>query len=144
MRVEAIFAITAFIKWHEKRLFANRVHHKRRANQMANAPALFVRWLVIGSRARRNIPANLIFLSIHTSFYASVYNSQWRMQGRGPGGPAPLISWSGWLGPPSYPRRSGSGTDSGPLRHDYLIKYAYFDKILFRTVCFYQWSWKLN
>ena len=33
---------------------------------------------------------------------------------------------------------------SGHLRHDYLIKYAYFYKMLFRTVCFYQWSWKLN
>ena len=32
----------------------------------------------------------------------------------------------------------------GHLRHEYLIKYAYFDKMLFRTVCFYQWSWKLN
>ena len=30
------------------------------------------------------------------------------------------------------------------LRHEYLIKCAYFDKMLFRTVCFYQWSWKLN
>ena len=30
------------------------------------------------------------------------------------------------------------------LRHDYLTKNAYFDKMLFRTVCFYQWSWKLN
>ena len=27
---------------------------------------------------------------------------------------------------------------SGHLRLDYLIKYAYFDKVLFRTVCFYQ------
>ena len=35
-------------------------------------------------------------------------------------------------------------TFSGHLGHDYLIKYAYFDKMLFRTVCFYQWSWKLN
>ena len=25
-----------------------------------------------------------------------------------------------------------------PLRHDYLIKYAYFDEMLFRTICFYQ------
>ena len=32
----------------------------------------------------------------------------------------------------------------GNLRHDYLIKYEYFDKMLFRTVCFYQWSRKLN
>ena len=27
---------------------------------------------------------------------------------------------------------------SGHLRHDYLIKYAYFDNMLFKTVCFYQ------
>ena len=30
------------------------------------------------------------------------------------------------------------------LRLDYLIKYAYFDKMLFRAVCFYQWSSKVN
>ena len=58
---------------------------------MANTPALVVRWLVFGSRARRNIPANLIFLSIHTSFL-SVYNSQWWIQGRGPGAPVPPLS----------------------------------------------------
>ena len=29
-------------------------------------------------------------------------------------------------------------SNSGHLRYDYLIKYAYFDKMLFRTVCFYQ------
>ena len=29
-------------------------------------------------------------------------------------------------------------------RHDHLIKYAYFDKMPFSTVCFYQWSRKLN
>ena len=38
----------------------------------------------------------------------------------------------------------GDRRNSGHLRHDYLIKCAYFDKMLFRTVCFYQWSWKLN
>ena len=27
---------------------------------------------------------------------------------------------------------------SGHLKHDYLIKYAYFDNMLFKTVCFYQ------
>ena len=32
--------------------------------------------------------------------------------------------------------RGGGG--GGPLRHDYLIKYAYFDEMLFRTICFYQ------
>ena len=32
----------------------------------------------------------------------------------------------------------------GNLSHDYLIKYEYFDKMLFRKVCFYQWSRKLN
>ena len=26
----------------------------------------------------------------------------------------------------------------------YLIKCVYFDKMLFRTACFYQWSWKLD
>ena len=26
----------------------------------------------------------------------------------------------------------------------YLSKCAYFDKMLFRTACFYQWSWKLD
>ena len=33
---------------------------------------------------------------------------------------------------------------SGHLRHDYIIKYAYFDKMLFRTICFYQWSMKIE
>ena len=40
-------------------------------------------------------------------------------------------------------KKIGDGA-SGHLRHDYLIKYAYFDKILLRMICFYQWSWKLN
>ena len=40
-------------------------------------------------------------------------------------------------------KKIGDGA-SGYLRHDYLIKYAYFDKILLRMICFYQWSWKLN
>ena len=31
--------------------------------------------------------------------------------------------------------RGGGG--GGPLRHDYLIN-AYFDEMLFRTICFYQ------
>ena len=45
----------------------------------------------------------------------------------------------------SYPKKSWFvSVSSGHWRHDYLIKYAYFDKMLFRTVCFYQWSWKLN
>ena len=33
---------------------------------------------------------------------------------------------------------------SSHLSRDYLIINAYFDKMLFRTVCFYQWSQKLN
>ena len=41
----------------------------------------------------------------------------------------------------SVPEEPGT---SGHSRHDHLNKYAYFDKMLFRTVCFYQWSWKLN
>ena len=40
-------------------------------------------------------------------------------------------------------KKIGDGA-SGHLRHEYLIKYAYFDKILLRMICFYQWSWKLN
>ena len=33
---------------------------------------------------------------------------------------------------------------SSHLSRDYLIINAYLDKMLFRTVCFYQWSLKLN
>ena len=33
---------------------------------------------------------------------------------------------------------SGASVSSGHLRRNYLIKYAYFDKVQFRTVCFYQ------
>ena len=42
----------------------------------------------------------------------------------------------------SRKNRTGLQTQatSGMSPQDYLIKYAYFDKILFRTVCFYQWS----
>ena len=32
--------------------------------------------------------------------------------------------------------RGGGGLR--PLRHGYLIKYAYFDEMLFRAICFYQ------
>ena len=40
----------------------------------------------------------------------------------------------------SRKNRTGLQTQatSGMSPQDYLIKYAYFDKILFRTVCFYQ------
>ena len=40
-------------------------------------------------------------------------------------------------------KKIGDGA-SGYLGHDYLIKYAYFDKILFRMICLCQWSWTLN
>ena len=34
--------------------------------------------------------------------------------------------------------RGGGGVGLRPLRHGYLIKYAYFDEMLFRAICFYQ------
>ena len=38
-----------------------------------------------------------------------------------------------------YSKKNSKKNCSGQLRHDYpVIKYAYFDKMLFRTVCFYQ------
>ena len=42
----------------------------------------------------------------------------------------------------SRKKRTGvqTQTTSGMSPHDYLIKYAYFDKIPFWTVCFHQWS----
>ena len=32
----------------------------------------------------------------------------------------------------------GEGGEGHVLRQDYLIRYAYFDEMLFRTICFYQ------
>ena len=40
--------------------------------------------------------------------------------------------------PPPTPSEKIEDGASGYLRHDYLIKYAYFDKNLFRMICFYQ------
>ena len=38
-----------------------------------------------------------------------------------------------------HERLGGGEGDSGHvLRQDYLIRYAYFDEMLFRTICFYQ------
>ena len=54
-----------------------------------------------------------------------------------------LVSWP--MGIACFPSQKALiKTDGNFLRHDYLITYAYFDKMLFRTVCFYQRSWKLN
>ena len=55
----------------------------------------------------------------------------------------PLLWHTGLLKQRSR-NKGPQGTFKCPKGHDYLIKYAYFDKMLFRTVCFYQWSWKLN
>ena len=48
-----------------------------------------------------------------------------------------------WLccGTQQYPKKNRTGLQtqatSGMSPHDYLIKYAYFDEKLFRTVCFH-------
>ena len=54
--------------------------------KMANAPALFVRWLVIGSRARRNILANLIFSQCTHEFLGKCVQVTVADAGEGPGG----------------------------------------------------------